>query len=175
LNFERRWLLDCNILHQNDGLAMKNIQLALHDSEYTQSLRNLLLRDGTHQVHIVERPDLRLGGVIVIDGNQADNLAYLDGEPERFVVITRKGSDRLARIWDAGVRHVVFEGDSPSTAHLAIIAAEMRLPKLDGKGRVAGPSLYRHGHHGDSNPLPVIDPPARCGRCRFSKSRLLFE
>ncbi|MBZ5609911.1 MAG: hypothetical protein LAP38_16745 [Acidobacteriia bacterium] len=149
---------------------MKTIQLALHDSEYTESLRNLLSRDGAHRVYVVERPDLRLDGVVVIDGNQAENLIYLDGEPERFVVITRKGSDHLSRIWDAGVRHVVFEGDSPGTAHLAIIAAEMRLPRTDGRSRTSGSGPYREGHRASHTPqLPVIDPPARCGRCRFSR------
>ena len=28
--------------------------------------------------------------------------------------------------WNAGIRHVVFEGDSPNTTQLAIIAAELR-------------------------------------------------
>jgi len=155
---------------QNDGLAMKTIQLALHNSEYTESLQNLLLRDGTHRVYIVERPDLRLDGVVVIDGNQAENLSYLDGEPERFVVITRKGSDHLARIWDAGVRHVVFEGDSPSTAHLAIIAAEMRLPRPEPRTRISGAAPYREAHHVNQPArLTVIDPAARCSHCRVCR------
>jgi hypothetical protein len=151
---------------------MKTIQLALHDSEYTQSLRTLLLRDGMHRVYMVDRPDLRLDGVVVVEGNQAEDLAVLDGEPERFVVITRKGSDHLSRIWDAGVRHVVFEGDSPGTAHLAIIAAEMRLPRAaDGRAsRTFGSGPYREGHRTGPHPtLPVTDPPARCGRCHFSR------
>ncbi len=169
MDFRKYWLLDCIVVNQNDGLAMKNIQLALRDSEYTESLRNLLVRDGTHCVHLVQQPDLHMDGVVVIDGSQAENLIYLDGEPERFVVITRKGSDHLSRIWDAGVRHVVFEGDTPSTAHLAIIAAEMRLPRPDShRGSGSGP--YRGAHRGNhAPPLPVVDPPARCGRCRFSR------
>ncbi|HYL36653.1 MAG TPA: hypothetical protein VEV17_12135 [Bryobacteraceae bacterium] len=152
---------------------MKTIQLALQNSEYSESLRCLLVRDGTHRVYVVDRPDLRLDGVIVIDGNQADTLSFLDGEPERFVVITRKGSDHLAKIWDAGVRHVVFEGDPPSTAHLAIIAAEMRLPRLNGRGKMSGSGPYYERRPGGERlverpRLPIIDPPARCGRCRFS-------
>jgi hypothetical protein len=151
---------------------MKTIQLALQNSEYAESLRCLLLRDGTHRVYVVDRPDLRLDGVVVIDSAQADSLSLLDGEPERFVVITRKGSDHLAKIWDAGVRHVVFEGDPPSTAHLAIIAAEMRLPRVNGRVRMSGAGPYYERHHSGVRPsLPVIDPPARCGRCRFSHLR----
>lgn len=160
---------DCTEVNQNDGLAMKTIQLALQNSEYAESLRSLLLRDGSHRVYVVDRPDLRLDGVIVIDGNQGETLSFLDGEPERFVVITRKGSDHLSRIWDLGVRHVVFEGDSPSTAHLAIIAAEMRLPRSNGRGTLSGSGPYHEGHHASARTnLPVVDPPARCGRCRFS-------
>ncbi len=152
---------------------MKTIQMALKDTEYADSLRNLLLRDGTHRVYMVEQPDLRLDGVIVIDGNRADSLSCLDGEPERFVVITRKGSDHLARIWDAGVRHVVFEGDSPSTAHLAIIAAELRLPRTNGKGRTAGP--YMEGHRRTSGlGLPVIDAAPRCAHCHVPKAPISF-
>jgi hypothetical protein len=108
---------------------MKTIQLALSYSEFTHSLRNLLLRDGNHRVCVVDRPDLRLDGVVVMDDNSAEEISLPD--VERFVVIARKGSDRLAKIWDAGVRHVVFEGDSPSTVHLAIISAELQLLSKD--------------------------------------------
>ena len=108
---------------------MKTVQLAIPDSHYAQSLRNLLLRDGTHRVYLVDQPNLRLDGVVVIDENRFQNLAQLDPEPERFVVITRKGTDNLSRVWEAGIRHVVFEGDSPNTAQLAIIAAELRLQR----------------------------------------------
>lgn len=104
---------------------MKTIQLTLPPSDYTQSLRNLLLQDGTHRVYLVDRPDLRLGGVVVVDDQSAGEIS--PPEAERFVVITRKKSDHLAKIWDAGVRHVAFECDSPNTAYLAVISAELRL------------------------------------------------
>lgn len=154
---------------------MKTIQMALKDSEYAEALRNLLIRDGTHRVYVVGQPDLRLDGVVVLDGNQAENLSLIDGEPERFVVITRKGSDHLARIWDAGVRHVVFEGDSPSTAHLAIIAAELRLPRTNGKGRAVGSGPYGEGHRNTPRiELPLVDTPPRCARCRFTTPPMPF-
>ncbi len=108
---------------------MKTVQLAIRDSNYAQSLRNLLLRDGTHRVFVVDQPNLRLDGVVVIDANRFQNLAELDTEPERFVLITRKGAANLSRVWDAGIRHVVFEEDPPNTTQLAIIAAELRLPR----------------------------------------------
>lgn len=110
---------------------MTTIQLAIPDSEYAQSLRNSLLLDGAHRVYLVDQPDMRIDGVVVIDGNRLDALPPCGEWPERFVVITPNGSDSLSRLWNAGIRHVVFEGDSPNTVQLAIIAAELRLPSLE--------------------------------------------
>src|SRR5579859_3489696 len=119
---------------------MKTVQLAIRDSEYAQSLRNSLLRDGTHRVYLIDQPDLRIDGVVVIDGSKFGDTSLCKEQPERFVVITRKGTDSLSLLLNAGIRHVVFEGDSPSTAQLAIIAAELRLPNPDPKAsRVSGP------------------------------------
>ena len=149
---------------------MKTVQLAIRDSEYAQSLRNSLQRDGTHRVYLVEQPDLRIDGVVVIDSSKLDGFSLSKEQPERFVVITRKGSDSLSRLWNAGIRHVVFEGDSPSTAQLAIIAAELRLPNQGPKAsRVSGPPSEKH-HTGPRPTLPVLDAPARCGRCSFTSS-----
>lgn len=155
---------------------MKTVQLAIHDSEYAQSLRTLLMRDGTHRVYVVDDPDLRLDGVVVIDENKFESLTPSGPAPERFVVITAKGSDHLSRVWDAGVRHVVFEQDSPNTAQLAIIAAELRLPRTGTIGRSS--SLHYDKHH----LFPVIspidsDPPSnvRCSSCsgKCSESNLI--
>ena len=117
---------------------MKTVQLAIHDSDYAQLLRNLLLRDGMHRVFMVDQPDMELDGVVVIDEGRFENLTLAEAEPERFVVDTRKGTDHLSRVWDAGVRHVVFEEDPPNTAQLAIIAAELRLPRQSGGSSSAG-------------------------------------
>jgi len=106
---------------------MKTVQLAISDSEYAEALRNLLVRDGTHRVYLVDRPDLGRDGVIVIGANNPDNLSLLESDPERFIVVTKEGSDNLSRIWQAGARHVVFEKDPPHTAQLAIFATELQL------------------------------------------------
>lgn len=136
---------------------MKTVQLAIGDSEYAQSLRNSLLRDGTHRVYLVDQPDLRIDGVVVIDGSKLDGPTLGKDQPERYVVITRKGTDSLSCLWNAGIRHVVFEGDSPSTAHLAIIAAELRLPNPGSKAsRVSGSPNEEH-HTGQRPTLPVLD------------------
>jgi hypothetical protein len=107
---------------------MNNVQLAIRDTDYAQSLRSLLLRDGRHKVHLVEKPDLKLAGVVVIDENKFECLTMF-AEPERFVLVMRKGVENLNRVWNAGIRHVVFKQDSPGTAQMAVIAAELRMPK----------------------------------------------
>jgi hypothetical protein len=136
---------------------MKTVQIAIRDSEYAQSLRKSLLRDGTHRVYLVAEPDLRIDGVVVIDRSELDGLSLCKEQPERFVVITRNGIDSLSLLWRAGIRHVVFEGDSSCTAQLAIIAAELRLPSPGLKtSRVSGPPSEKH-HSGRCPTLPVLD------------------
>jgi hypothetical protein len=153
---------------------MKTIQMALRNSEYAEALRGLLLRDGSHRVYSVDRPDLRLDGVIIVDGAEAENLCLNAGEAERFVVITRKGSAQLNRIWDAGVRHVVFEGDSPSTAHLAVIAAELRLLKKNATGASGSGFQMETNQHSSRGEFPLIESTPHCARCRCSKPVNLF-
>ena len=163
---------------------MTTVQLAIHNSDYAQSLRNLLLRDGTHRVLLVDKPDLNVEGVVVLEANGFENFPLLNSQPERFVLITRKGTDHLTRIWDAGVRHVVFEEDSPNTAQLAVIAAELRIPRraplppardLSHGGSCAFRDDKRHAFPSpglfvlESN----LDSPPRCSRrCVISKRNL---
>lgn len=144
---------------------MKTVQLAIRDTEYAQSLRNLLLRDGTHKVSLVDRPDPDLDGVIVVDEARFGSPAIPPAAPERYVVITRKGAD-LARVWDAGIRHVVFEADSPNTAQLAVIAAELRLPRATATlGRIPT-GTQAEKHHSPALPdNPIVDSSAHRCRC----------
>ena len=146
---------------------MTTVQLAIHNNEYAQALRNLLLRDGVHNVLLVQAPDLQLTGVVVVDSGSFDDLTRFEACPERFVVITRKGLDNLSRVWDAGVRHVVFEEDSPGTAQLAVIAAELRLAQpVVGVASPAALHSREHKCRMASHPdLNVLDPAATDARC----------
>ena len=108
---------------------MTTVQLAIPDTAYAQSLRALLARDGAHRVLLVDKPDLRLNGVVVVDGNRFEDLSLLGSQPERFVVILRGSADHLTKAWETGVRHVVFEEDSANTAQMAVMAAELRLSR----------------------------------------------
>jgi len=106
---------------------MKTVQVAIQDPEYADSIRNLLIKDGSHRVHLVERPDPALEGVMVVEATNLDGLPLLSNEQERLVVMVRKEHDDLYKIWDAGVRHVVFHGDSPHTAHVVVLGVELSL------------------------------------------------
>jgi hypothetical protein len=106
---------------------MKTVQVAIQDPEYADAIRNVLVRDGVHRVHLVERPDLTLGGVIVMDAANLGGFPLPAKEQERLLVFVRKQHGDLSKIWDAGVRHVVFEGDSPHTARIAVLAVELGL------------------------------------------------
>ena len=70
---EQHWRSDC--LQVSD--AVKTVQLAIRDSAHALSLRDLLLVDGVHQVHLVERPNLAIAGVIVLDVDHLERSGAL--------------------------------------------------------------------------------------------------
>jgi len=143
---------------------MSTVQLSIRNRRYADALASLLERDGSHKVVLAEMPDLQVDGVIVLDGNKAENLKLFEAQPERFVIVTRKDAGLLARVWDAGVRHVVFEEDSPSLAMLAVIAAELR-------GSGAGKRPESASGHSQKRRMPefrvpILEAhPARYRRC----------
>ena len=106
---------------------MKLVQVAIPDPEYADSIRNLLVQDRGHRVQLVERPDVTLGGVIIVDAANLDSLRLPPKERERLIVLVRKERDDLFKIWDAGVRHVVFDGDPPQTARVVVLGVELGL------------------------------------------------
>jgi hypothetical protein len=111
---------------------MERVQLAISDAPYATALRELLERNGTREVCCVEAPDPGDEGVIVVDPDALDHLSLPLPNPERIVLITRNEPRHLALAWDAGIRSVVFNEDPLGTAVLAIMAAELRVPKSEG-------------------------------------------
>jgi hypothetical protein len=109
------------------SVRMKTVQVAIPDPVYADSIRNLLVQDGSHRVHLVERPDLTLEGAIVVDAAILDSFPLPPNEKERLIVIVHKQRDDLSKIWDAGVRHVVFQGDPPHTARIVVLGVELSL------------------------------------------------
>jgi len=106
---------------------MKTVQVAIQDSGYADSIRNLLSRDGSHLVHLVREPDPTVAGVILVDSARLDCTPLLLQEHRRLIVMARKDCRDLAKIWDAGVRHVVFEGDSPDMTRVVVLGVELGL------------------------------------------------
>jgi hypothetical protein len=106
---------------------MKTVQVAIQDPGYADSIRNLLVQDGVHRVLLVEKPDLALEGAIVVDAADLESLPLREDELERLIVFVRKERDDLSKIWDAGVRHVVFYGDPPQTARVVVLGVELGL------------------------------------------------
>jgi hypothetical protein len=106
---------------------MKTVQVAIHDSEQADTLRELLVGDGVHQVHVLERPNMAIAGVIVMDIDHLERSGALFGARDRLVVMASRASADLTTLWRAGVRHVVFQGDAPTTVRLAVLATELSL------------------------------------------------
>lgn len=105
---------------------MTTVQLAINDREYAFFLRSVLLRGGEYEVVIVDRPDPRIPGLLVVADTLLDGLTSYD--PSRLIVIAgRRDAAHLNRLWEAGLRNVIFTGDPLQTAYLAIVAAQLRL------------------------------------------------
>jgi hypothetical protein len=108
-------------------MAVKTVQVALRDSEQAQWLRDLLIRDGLHQVHLMEQPDMTIAGVIITDIDHLEGSGVLAEGRERLVVVTSRANSDLYKVWSAGIRHVVFQGDAPQTVRVAVLATELTL------------------------------------------------
>jgi hypothetical protein len=110
---------------------METVQLTITDAPYASALRDMLERGGVQDVRCVDMPDPGQGGVIVVDSEALERLPFPLLNPERVVLITRNDPQHLSKAWNAGVRSVVFNQDPLGTAVLAIMAAELRVPRAD--------------------------------------------
>lgn len=105
------------------------VQIAMSDAAYAGRLREALERDGAFRdwkVWCAETPDPEQKGVIVLDANALERLAFPLPSPERVVLITCKDPYQLSRAWNAGIASVVFDDAPLSTVMLAILAAWFR-------------------------------------------------
>jgi hypothetical protein len=108
---------------------METIQLAIANGTYATTLRELLARNAGWNALIVESPNTRAEGVIVLDTGALESLPSGLPNPERVVLITQNQPQLLARAWEAGIVSVVFENDPMDTALLAIMAARLKVGK----------------------------------------------
>jgi hypothetical protein len=105
---------------------MNTIQIVLSDLDYARWLQALFLRDG-YAVTIRDSPDLNLDGVVVLEASWLDRIEL--NRPERFVVVaSRSGVINQNDLLAAGVRCMVYREDPIENAHLAVLAAGLRLP-----------------------------------------------
>ncbi len=138
---------------------MDTVQLSIGDAPYAAALREQLERSGVSEVCCVDVPDASREGVIVIDSGGLDRLEVPLCRPERVVLITRNDPAHLSRAWNAGIRSVVFCDDPLSTAVLAIMAAELRVPRPS-----RGFAITETGHAGcRPGPVPACRPRDRRG------------
>jgi hypothetical protein len=68
--------------------------------------------------------------VLVLDQEMFDCTVLPLPNPERVVLITRKDPQLLAQAWDAGIVSVVSHDDPLNTVLLAIMAAALRVAKV---------------------------------------------
>lgn len=146
---------------------METVQLIIHDVPYAAALRDLLQRNSSCDVRCVEVPDPKHEGVIVVDSDGLDRLPAPLPNPEHVVLITTNDPEHLAKAWNAGIRSVVFNEDPLSTAVLAIMAAELRVPKTDPRWAVSHPPPRSAGSGaragcgqapGAEPPITVLEP-----------------
>ena len=107
-------------------MQVKTVQVAVRDPIYASTLRDLLTHDSKRQVHLVRDPDPSLSGVIIVDAARLQDLPPLIHQTDRLIVVARKQDD-LSKIWEAGVRHVLFHGDPPETTNTVIAGLELSL------------------------------------------------
>ena len=108
-------------------MRVKTVQVAIQDPVYADCIRSLLSEDGRHQVQLVQKPNIKLAGVIVLDAAYLGCVSTPASEQHRLIVVAHKREDDLGKIWDAGVRHVIFYGDPPQNVRIAVLALELSL------------------------------------------------
>ena len=140
---------------------IRTVQLAIADAVYANAVRAALAHSGPWHVEIVERPDLGLPSVLVLDELNFERLALPLPHPQRVVLISRQDPELLAHAWDAGIVSVASLEDSLPTVLLAIMAASLRVEK---------PSAGFGGISPTVDTIPARIPPSesisRSKRCR---------
>jgi hypothetical protein len=111
---------------------MRTVQLAMADAGYTTRLGEALSHSGPWRVQPVDRPDLELPSVVVVDETAFARIPLPLANPERVVLITRQERESWAHAWDAGIVSVVSTDDPLPTVLLAIMAAALRITSPHG-------------------------------------------
>lgn len=141
---------------------VQTIQLAIADAAYEAALREALLRSGPWHIEIVDVPDVRETGVLVMDEETLTRVRLPLPHPERVVLITSKDPENLSQAWDAGIVSLVSADDPPSTVLLAIMAAALRVPKTQPPVNFSGISPSQPSSSAPISPEPLLAGQKRC-------------
>jgi hypothetical protein len=134
-----------------DSLMLQTVQMTLTDGAFSAAVREALTRSCAWQVESVDRPDLSRSCVLVLDEEAFAGLPLPLSNPERVVLIARKGThEMMAQAWEAGIVSVVSADDPINTVLLAIMAASLRVAKSHS---IAAPSGISPNFALDSAPI----------------------
>src|SRR5579871_1129919 len=114
------------------AFMMQTVQVSIANGQYAAAVQEALARSCAWHVEPVDRPDLSLLSVMVLDEQAFDRLPLPLSHPERIVLVTHKEPQApqfLSQAWEAGIVSVVSEEDPLSTVLLAIMAAALRVAK----------------------------------------------
>jgi hypothetical protein len=117
---------------------MQRVQLSIADSADATALREALSRSCAWQIDLVDRPDLSQPCVLVLDEFAFARLPLPLSHPETLVLICRPDPQLLAQAWEAGIVSVLSKDDSVSTILLAIMAAALRVAKVNNNATTSG-------------------------------------
>jgi hypothetical protein len=143
---------------------MQTIQLVINDPALESGVRAALIRSGPWRVESIARPgsgeasmQVNERCVLVMDEECFNCLSLPLPYPERIVLVTRQDPVNLAHAWEAGIVSVVSPDDPPNTILLAIMAAALRIPKLQTAPSGGGISPNKLGASAPISPeLPLV-------------------
>jgi hypothetical protein len=135
---------------------MQTVQLAIMDSAYEAALRDALVRSGPWHVESVDSPRPGERCVLVMDEVCLNRVPLPLPYPERVVLLTRKDPAHLSHAWDAGIVSLVSPDDPPGTVLLAIMAAALRVPKLQTAAPLGGISPKQPASAAPISPEPPL-------------------
>jgi hypothetical protein len=140
---------------------MQTVQLSIADGAYAGAVREALSRTCAWHVKSVDRPDPSSNDVMVLDQQALEGLSLPLNNPGRIVLVTDKGSARLAEAWEAGIVSVVSHEDPMNTVLLAIMAAGLRVDKSHSVTGEISPSTTSKNAR--------LSPPKRISRSKCCK------
>lgn len=113
---------------------MTNVQIAIRNPSYAGALRDLLVADGQHCVHVVDDPSPAIDGVVVADESIVLRLTKTEGFGiGRYIVFAQRLDFDANRLFESGIRYVIQAGSPPDIGRLIVLAAERRLSDDEGQ------------------------------------------